>query len=126
MADLVTSTVADLVRNWPSLVSVSDDDVLTWQDWAEAIAGTPFGTMRARAVSLLIAHLLMRLDEDTSPGGEVTSLKTLSLAASFAPSGETLSDAEFATTRPGRTYLVLRRATAAVVVPRIILPQWRR
>lgn len=92
-----------------------------WQDWAEMIAGPIYTTRRLEAVANLVVHAVLRSSDGAAPTGEVTSLRTLSLSASFAPgaTGGALQR-ELSVTRPGQAFLAIQATIARLHVPRVI------
>ena len=102
---------------WPHVADAEQALFEAWLPWAMSIAGTGYGARRQEAIAHALAHAVTRAQDGASPTGEVTSVRTLSLSASYGATG---SDEDLATTRPGQALLALRRATPRITMPVVV------
>jgi len=104
---------------------VSDAFLTAWMGWAKAQAGTDFKADQALATSLLLAHAAYKwlFSKDAGGiGGNVTSISTGQISASFATNGFSVGgDNDYASTIAGSAYLQLRASKARIVAPRIYI-----
>lgn len=119
--------VAKARELWPVLTEAVFPDTLAlaWVPAALHIAGKAYRNMHLDAAAHVLAHFAYKnpatgLGAGGGGTGAATSIKTASLAVTFAGpvAGLPPSDAELATTAPGQVLLSLRRPLAATV------PRW--
>ena len=127
-----SATIIALMRQlWPQVTIAAASDVWceAWIPNVRGFAGTNFGTYQTYAFAHLLAHFAYRVDPAGILGtggagiGAIMSIGTGKLSASFGAGIEAkiagMTDAEFATTRPGCAYLALRGTVASINTPRI-------
>lgn len=118
--------IAKVRALYPDLTAdvVPDAFLEAWVDWAKAQAGTDFKSDRALATSLLLAHAAYKwlfAKDAGGIGGNITSISTGQISASFAVNGLGTGNDDYAGTIAGSAYLQLRASKARIVAPRFYI-----
>jgi hypothetical protein len=112
----------------------SDAFLTAWldEDLAALVDPNVFGTSYEAALSALAAHIAITVDPEgaygtgvAGPSGQVASISTLSMSASFSTSsgqtdGSVLGDEALLATKPGRWFIHLRSQMVDSWAPMVV------